>query len=222
MKNSKWISSGLISLAMTFGASTASATESGFYLGLNVGQSEFSAGDEIEEFIDLFDRNDLDDSDTAWSLAAGYRFNPYFALELSYVDLGQASAYGEDSFGSFYERVDFSAESSGFAIALVPAIPAGPVEFNPRLGFYLGNTDISYAQVARAPGINFSGSDSDDVSSETLVLGLGIGVTLADHFQLRFDWTRYSDVGGEAELGGEAFEYEEDIDTLTVGVAYRF
>jgi opacity protein-like surface antigen len=222
MKNSTWIKGGLASVALACGASTASATESGFYLGLNVGQSKFEVGDDTEEFIDLFGSSDIDDSDTAWNLAGGYRFNPYFALELSYVDLGQASAYGEDNFGSFYERVDFSAESSGFAIALVPAIPAGPVEFNPRVGFYLGNTDISYSQVARAPGFNFSGSDSGDVSSETLVLGLGIGVALADHFQLRFDWTRYSDVGGEVDLGGEEFEYEEDIDTLTVGVAYRF
>lgn len=220
MQNSKWIKGGLASLAMALGTTTASATESGFYLGFNIGQSNFGVGAETKDFIDLFDSSDIDDSDTAWSLAGGYRINRHIGFELSYVNLGEASAFGEDRFGPYYERFDFSAKSSGFAIAVVPAIPAGPIEINPRLGFYLGNTEITYAHVARGPGINVSDIDSDDVSSESLLLGLGIGVTIANHLHLRLDWTRYSDVGGK--VFDDELEYEEDIDTLTLGLAYRF
>jgi OOP family OmpA-OmpF porin len=217
MRNSKWIKGGLVSLVMAFGASSASATESGFYMGLNLGQSTFGINEELEDALQSVPNSGIDDSDSAWALVAGYRFNPYFGLELSYVDLGEASAFTQYQTASTYGRVDLGIESNGLALALVPAIPAGIVEFNPRLGLYIANTEATFTETFRSTFTSYTETESDDVGTESVFFGLGIGVTIADHLHLRFDWTRYNDVGDEEEIS-----YEEDIETLTIGIAYRF
>jgi hypothetical protein len=217
MKNSMWIKGGLASMALALGATNASATESGFYLGLNIGQSNFAINEQLEDYIQSVPNSDLDDSGSTWALVAGYRFNPHFGLELSRVDLGEATAFAQAQAGSTFSRVDLSVESSGFALSLVPAITAGAVEFNPRLGLYIADTKASYTEVYRSTFFSYAETESDDVGTEKSLIGFGMGVTIADHFHVRADWIRYNDVGDEEEIG-----FEEDIDTLTVGVAYRF
>src|SRR5512134_582498 len=81
-------------LAMTFLNAPLLAYAAGPYVGASVGQAwvDASAG-EIEAAFATDDGfvasgTTIDDSDMGWKAFVGYRFNPFFALEGGYVDLG--------------------------------------------------------------------------------------------------------------------------------------
>ena len=74
----------LAALAAAAGAQ-AQDNESGFYAGAGVGTFDV----EIDDFDDLDPTIDSYDSDdTAWKAFGGWRYNPYLAFELAYVNLG--------------------------------------------------------------------------------------------------------------------------------------
>src|SRR5688500_16513557 len=82
-------------------ASSVAAAEStaGWYFGATGGQTQ---ADFDKASLDSYVENEfamngfpivsgtstLDDSDSSWSIVAGYRFSPNFSLEGSYIDLG--------------------------------------------------------------------------------------------------------------------------------------
>src|SRR5690348_14123717 len=69
-------------------ATPALTKESGFYLGLNVGTAAADVQNEPTGFFVTSSNVTTDDDDIAWSLSAGYRFNPYVGIEFSFNDLG--------------------------------------------------------------------------------------------------------------------------------------
>lgn len=152
----RWI----IALAMlTTAAGAAYADEErGLYLGAGVGQ-----------FNVEIDALDFDSDDTALRLFGGWRFNPNFALELAYMDLG---APEEDVAG-----VNVQAEVTGFAPYLVTTAPLGVLEFYAKLGYLFYDVELSAA-----------GFGSADESGEDFVYAIGIGAVLLDHLNIRFEY----------------------------------
>ncbi|HXA48409.1 MAG TPA: outer membrane beta-barrel protein, partial [Burkholderiaceae bacterium] len=72
----------------------AMADDTGWYIGGNVGQSKAKIDDtKINNTLlgDGFTSDTINDSnhDTGYKLFGGYQFNPYFALEGGYYDLGK-------------------------------------------------------------------------------------------------------------------------------------
>lgn len=84
------IASAVLLSASQVHAAEDSAPSNSFYLGAGVGQAYYHS-DSLDD-LDSFDRVSIDDNDTAYSLYAGYRFNPNVSLELGYVNLGEATA----------------------------------------------------------------------------------------------------------------------------------
>lgn len=224
MKKSKWIKAGFAAAVLTLGTSAASATESGFYVGLNLGQSTFDVEDSVEEILGT--TQGLDDTDTAWSLAFGYRFVPYFGVEAAYVDMGEAtfSDSGRENWGGgVYYDYSYSASFAvtGPAVAMVAAIPIGGFELNAKLGVLFAKTEYeeTLSETLSAPGFpsdRYNDSYSESASTTETLYGLGAGYTFGDHFHLRFDWMMVPDAGDEEEVG------EDDVSSLTVGFQYRF
>jgi hypothetical protein len=230
MKNSTWIKGGLVSVALMFGASTASATESGFYVGLNLGKSSFDVQDDVEEYLGSADG--LEDSDTAWSLAMGYRFTPYFGLEGSYLDFGTTTVNQSDTEtgpGGYVASYSYTSEGSanGLAVALIAAVPAGSFEFNARLGLFFAKSEYEEngSIVVRQGNFvylseNFDYDESDS-TTETLY-GLGVGYTIGEHFHIRFDWVNVPDVGDGIDEDDDDYVDEYDVSVWTLGFQYRF
>jgi len=223
MKATKLIAGGLIA-SLALSVSSAFATESGFYVGLNLGQSTFDVEDTVRDSFGT--TAGLDDSDTAWSLAFGYRFVPYFGVEAAYLDMGEMTF--EDSGrenaggGAFYEySYSTSISLNGPAVSLVAAVPMQAFEFNAKLGVLFAKTELkeSLSETLSVPGFpvdRYSDSFSDSSSTTETLYGLGAGYTFGDHFHVRLDWTMIPDAGDEDELG------EDDVSSLTVGFQYRF
>src|SRR5512141_534302 len=92
----------LIAAAVKVATSATAAERSGFYIGGDVGQSNWNvtqkdANDfaaaiagELGIFYDTItpDKGKLSDTDTTYSLFVGYQFVPWLAVEASWMDLG--------------------------------------------------------------------------------------------------------------------------------------
>jgi len=101
-------------------AGPAMATKPGFYLGGSVGGA--TTDDKAQ---------DIDESDTAWKIFAGYHFLQFFAVEGGYRDLGAPS------------KNNVRVEPTGWDIAGLAGIPLGPVYLFGKLGAIYWDADTN-------------------------------------------------------------------------------
>ena len=71
-------------------AGTAGAQDEGFYLGGSLGQSRFKEWCDTGGSTIIL--SSCKDTDTAWKLFGGYRFNRNLGLEASYFNWGEVTA----------------------------------------------------------------------------------------------------------------------------------
>ena len=158
-------------------AQSADQNDSGFYIGGGVGQFNVKI-DDVDQTDEAIQR--LDDSDTSWKAFVGWRMNPYFALDLAYIDFGRPSQRATTASGS---GGDFSAHLSGFAPSVYGTIPLGPVELFGKIGYYFYDVDAK-VDLDNGPGFDSSSSDED------LLYGGGIGMTFFQHLNARLEYER--------------------------------
>ncbi len=195
---------------------------SGFYFGAFGGQASYDAQDELDElFLDAFDfagldvldgESDLDEA-TGFGVVAGYKFNQYFALEASYIDLGSADYSAEalvtDGFVTFPMEVGASLEANGPAVAAVGSIPLSEAfAIYGKLGMFFADTELSVS-------IEGDAVDPFTATSEEVFYGAGIAWMIGERFAIDLAFQRFTDVGDEDENG------EVDIDLTTIGFSYR-
>ena len=167
---------------------------SGFYVGGGVGQ--FNAGiddvDEVDNTVDAWD-----DDDSAYKFFGGYRLNRFLALELDYINLGEPS-------GAVVPGFNVDASVDGFAPYVVGTIPLGPhFEVYGRLGYYFYD-----ATVGRENGLN--NRVEFDEESEDLVYGAGIGASIGEKFNVRFEYEKFD------------LKSLDDADALWLTAGWRF
>jgi len=158
-------------------AQSADENASGFYLGGGVGQFNLKL-DDVDQTDEAIES--LDDSDTAWKAFAGWRMNPYFSLEVAYVDFGNPSDRATTASGS---GGDFSASISGFEPSIIGTIPLGPVELFGKIGYLFYDVDAS-VDLDNGPGFDSSSSEED------LTYGGGVGMTFFQHLNARLEYQR--------------------------------
>jgi OmpA-OmpF porin, OOP family len=149
--------------ALAFAGSTAAQqpSMSSVYLGGTIGQSESKDG--------CNNVPNCDDKDTAWRILGGYQFNRYFAAELGYHDLGEASTPAGAVEGTAWELV---------GIGSYPIVDKFSVYG--KLGLYRGELE--------APGAEETNSD--------LTYGVGLQYDFLKNVGVRGEWQRYSKMGG--------------------------
>ena len=142
----------------------------GGYIGGGVG--DFSAAvDEINNLDDVDDVGlDFSDGDNAMKLFGGYRFNRFWAVQADYVDFGESS-------GAVSPSVRGTSDVQGFAPSVVATLPIGPVELFGRVGMMFYEVDL-----------NLSGGRVIDESGEDLLWGAGVGIDIAERFNLRLEY----------------------------------
>jgi outer membrane protein OmpA-like peptidoglycan-associated protein/opacity protein-like surface antigen len=185
----------LIAAAVMAATSASAAERTGFYVGGDVGQSNWnlsgrdarvlteniaagiaSFGD--AEVIDVSDR--FSDTDTTYSLFVGYQVAPWFAIEATWMDLGKMDVEsrgtytynvvnpepGDRTGGSYNVRTEF--ESSGPAISGLLMLPFMDVwNLYGRLGYYMGDNELSIRGSATdtGPGGIVFPTESDRISA---------------------------------------------------------
>lgn len=125
---------GMISLIGCAGiAGTAQAV--GLYAGASFGQASSD--------IAPFGFSEVDDTDSAYSVFGGFKFNDYFALELAYTDLGKVT--GRNIGPGFADS--FEVELKGFVVEAVGTWPINK-DFSlfGKLGLITWNSDITISK----------------------------------------------------------------------------
>lgn len=185
-------------LALLGSNAMAQDNEGGLYLGAAVGQFDVDLDqpDEIDDVIE-----DFDTDDTSWKAFAGWRFNPYFAVEAAYVDFGDSG----DNFDASGSSGDYTIGLSGFAPYLVGSFPIGPVELFGKVGYYFYDLEVDV-------DIDDLGGDvfTSDDSGEDVVYGLGAGITFFERAHARLEY-EIIDIEGT-----------DDLNAYWLSAAWRF
>ena len=150
-----------------------------------------------------------DERDTGWKLFAGYQFNPNFAVELGYADLGRYSFSSTTvPAGALSGSVKIENNWSADLLGILP-VGSGFSLFA-RAGVLYSEAKGSAAGSGAVAVVQPSFKD-DDVNYK---LGLGVGYDFANNVGLRGEWERYRVPDG---LGGHG-----DVDLFSVSLRFRF
>ncbi len=163
----------LIAAAVMVATSAGAAERTGFYIGGDVGQSNWNVterdadnltsavADEIDFSGDVTVTGtdyEFSDTDTTYSLFIGYQFVPWLAVEASWMDLGNTNIDTRGTYvydvvpsplpptvpnGGTYS-INPQFESSGFVLSALPMLPLGDAwNIYARLGYYFGDNKLS-------------------------------------------------------------------------------
>jgi OmpA-OmpF porin, OOP family len=231
MKKSARIASLLLCVV---GAQTATAADRGFYMGGQVGQAmkEVSRdffelfNDDIQafsSFVPLEDHTSLEDTDIAFALVGGYRFNSYLAFEAGYTKYGtvtfKSRATGNFPLEGGTLNTNIESEMSGFSLAVVGALPlTHDWELFARGGMLFADNkirlvvDATGQQFLPFPGdFDVSGNDS---TQETFA-AVGVSRRFFEIYDLRLEYQRVFNAGSEATAAG-------DLDAVLLGLNVTF
>lgn len=185
----------LVAIALLSAAPLAFA-ETGFYLGAGAGQTSFDVGSTAGTGISV------DDSDTGFKLYGGFKFNPNFAVEAGYADIGSATMVAPGFFNA-------EVEASALFVDAVGLLPLNEqFALFGRLGLAMTNTELSVI----VPGVGSATVDDDEAE---LKFGLGAQFSFSRSVALRGEWERYMDVGGDNTGEG-------DVDLLGLSINVMF
>ena len=152
---------------------------SGPYVGGGYGRFDLH----IHNFNDVGQAADTiaDSNDNAWKLFAGWRLNPYVAVEGAYINLGNPG----EKFTATGSNGTYKVHVTGFAPSLVVALPLGPVEIFAKGGYYFYDVKLNVdVQSAGSAGVQSSHSRTD------FLYGAGAGITFMDHLHVRGEYER--------------------------------
>jgi len=183
------------------------------YIGLGGGESEADISIEAEGV--LFEIGGecglnvacaFDERDTGFKIFGGNRFNPYFALELSYIDFGEfsASAVGPSTSGGTL-RFRLLADVWAIGVAGVGLIPAGSFDILVKAGAAYWSADLTASAVDTVFG---AASETDTNDGGNLLWGAGLQWN-GERVSLRAEFERI-DVD------------EIDLDLVSVSAIFRF
>lgn len=148
----------------------------------------------ISDFGNGFSKGD--DTDTTGTVNLGYQFNRNFAVELGYTDFGKFKVSNASGSGEW--------KSDGVGLSLVGILP-----MDNRWALY-GKLGAFYSDT-RVEGIPGTGSDKRTNGTA----GLGVSYDFGNRIVGKAEWNYYNDVG-ESSTG------KPTLNTVTLGVAYRF
>jgi OmpA-OmpF porin, OOP family len=176
-------------------AALAQGTGAGFYLGGAFGQATFkewcsTGGTPNASF------NSCKDTDSAWKLLGGYRFNRQFAIEATYIDWGEVAA--NVNLG-VPPAVEVAASQHSYGLAAVGTLPVGErFELFGKAGF------LQNEQETRRVRPNPSTLQRDESGFH---YGLGAKYALTNSWAVRGEWEKTEKL---------------DVEMLSIGLEYRF
>jgi len=200
----------VFSFTLAVAHSNAFALDPGWYANLGIGTSEYSEN-ELNEVCDVAGvKCSVDNEGISIRAGAGYKFNPYIALEAGYMALGDVT-YSSSSIDALVFEAD-----GGYA-ALVGEIPLGSSAFS-----IVGTAGGAYLDAELAVALPNLGKVSATSDKGTIPY-LGIGGAYnnrAGNFSLRLMWEQF-DIDETYSVGGTTIDAPE-IDLISLGLVFRF
>lgn len=185
------------------------------YVGGGVGVSKGSFKNSDFSLGDPEIRESNDDSDTAYKLVVGYKFNPYFAVEGGYTNLGQFDYKytGVGTLAGDTGKVKYKADAwHASAVGILPF--AERFSLFGKLGVAATNAKNSFDVNAPALGIVDSGSERK--SRTNLLLGVGLGYDVTKNINVRAEYEDYGRLGNSGDTG------RVNASVWSLGMNYQF
>ncbi len=213
-KSALWTS---LTLSLMGALTQSSVHAEGWYSSLSggVSKADLPSRAEFDEVVLAGEpaTSSLDDTGDAWALHVGYRFNPYVAVEVGYVEFGKFRYEAE--LDNFPLDASVRFRSNGPLIAALGILPLGErFDLYGRGGVYFADTRIRQ-RVVDITDNSVVFSQEDRASSKDLFAGVGAAWNINENYALRVEAQRYFDVGDDDHTG------ENDVDMLTFGVVFR-
>lgn len=186
----------------------------GWYAAGNVGQAKVRIEDLDLASLNVTGSESKDETDTAWRLALGHRFNPYVAVEGGYVDFGdfsQKATITAPVSGSFVGDV----KARGWFVDAVGTYPLGAgFSVLGRVGTVRSTTRTSFSTTGALAAAGIDARVSESEWNWHYGAGLQFDVTPSIGLRLEYDQTR--NVGKQDTTG------EGNIDVWSLGAVLRF
>ena len=181
-------------------ASTAMAADTGWNIGASIGASELR-----DESGDCDGTLSCDTSDVGYKVSAGYTFTPNFAIEMAYVDLGEAKAEFDPA---VLDSGPLTLSDTGFVAYGVGIYPVDNFSLFAKIGFSNLKTKAS-----------IEGSGSLSSTDTNFAWGLGAGYNFTSNISASLEWERFKAEFSpidSLELG------TRDVDLFSVSAKYHF
>lgn len=185
-------------LLPAFSAMAASSHDQGIYAGVGTGFGSLkNERNEVDDFIESNAEDfDIDDDDNVFKGFVGYDFNPFFATELFYSDLGKVQLKGNDV-------ANTDLKSKAYGVNLVGKLPITPwFTAFAKAGMAKWETDID-------GNLGNASLDLKDNDGTDPVYGVGAQFNFTP-LLVRAEYERYD------------FDSDYQIDTFTASVGVRF
>ena len=210
--------------SLALAAGTATAAEDGFYVGAGVGYGSMSVDSQkIDRVIDseldptgyFVDRSNVDDGASPWSAFVGYRFMKYVAVELGYIDLGNADYTGIVSDGlDTAGRVKAQWEASGWPVTVLGIWPINNEwEVFGRVGLFMGDVKLKAKAVDGNGDMLVRGNAS--TNSNEFIGGAGVNFNFLEKWTARAEWQAMPSLGNDDTGSG-------DWNNIQASILYRF
>ncbi|MCX5673334.1 MAG: OmpA family protein [Planctomycetota bacterium] len=239
----------LIAAAVMVATSASAAERTGWYIGGDVGQSNWNLSDRdandltniVADAVDFYGdvnvtdvSNKFSDTDTTYSLFVGYQIAPWFALEATWMDLGKMDIEsrgtytydivnplpGEPTAGSYNVKTEF--ESSGPAVSGLFMLPFMDTwNVYGRLGYYMGDNKLNISGTAQDTGPFDTFDPVSGRVSESDTSGVFLwGAGVSYTWNQRVSLRlEYTNITDVVEVGGDNVS---DMERFTLGAVYRF
>ena len=196
--------------AALFGTSGPARAQAGWYIGVTLGASNANITQEAVPVTGATSSVFLTDSrDPGFKVFAGYRFNPYFAVEGGYAWLGEFQATTQVTTGALNADI----RVIGLYVDAVGMLPLGyGFTAFAKVG-WLGSETRTFRSTSGTVTSGLNTNASTDQAN--LSYGLGVQYDLEKNVTLRFVWERYIKVG-DVNTG------EFNIDLYSGGLLFRF
>lgn len=205
----------LLSIAALVAAVAAPAFAGDMYVVGSVGQAQFDINQ--SDYNHVLERNgvsvhssSVDKNDTAYKLQFGYQFNPNFAVEGGYVDLGKGK-YSARA-GSGTANADMKA--SGVNIAAVGILPlTDSFSVFAKVGAIAAKVETTVN--TRGAGGSFSGTNSSTKVRGNW--GIGASYNLTKQLGVRLEAEQFSQLGDDSTTAKKF-----DVNMYSAGIQYKF
>lgn len=165
-------------------AAPSASEERGFYVGGALGQATFKDWCVPSPLV-----LSCDDGTTAWKIFGGYRFNPYFGAEATYIDWGQVS-------GTVSGVGTVTADQTSFGVAAV-----GQLELTPQFSVFAKAGLLITEQETPA-------SSTRQRDETELHYGVGLRYGFAPNWAARAEWERTDQLKVEMLSIGLEFRFQ--------------
>jgi opacity protein-like surface antigen len=225
------LTTGLLAAAIAFAAAPAFAADSGFYAGVGMGYSKISINEgKLNNNIDsiaseygwTLDKGSVDQNATPYQFTFGYKFMPYLAAEVAWIDMGSADYRGYVSKvgGTGSGSVKGTWEASGWPVSALGIWPINETwSVFGRVGVFMGDVKFSGKGLDSSGNTICVGSDcfkgSADDSSTEFFGGAGVDANFMENWAARFEWQAMPSLGNDDTGSG-------NFNNFMFSILYKF